>query len=217
MKFLLDHLEQYIPDELVEQAEQYLEQGAISPLKEVEKNLWSANVAAGADYEVEVQLRGEKVIAYSCDCEQYGPKSVCAHLTAVFLQLRPLIRQRKEQKKEQKVALNSPKRLTTNIILQQVNPEDLKEFVRSFARTNRQFALALKARFASLVSEIDREEKYDQLLATAIKSVKRQGRGINQQGLKQLGKVVAGITGTELGSHRTPGFPGGFCHFTSHF
>ncbi len=193
MKFSLQKIEQYVPDELLEKAEQLLQQSPAMTLEEIEKNLWSNRVQdASGSYEVEIQLQGARLVAYSCDCKNYGPKSLCVHLTASLLQLRSQRQKAAEAKQQEREVATPPRRLTTNIILQKVSPEELSEFVRHYAKSSRQFALALKARFASSISEMDREEKYRQILLTAIKSVRRTsgGQRIPQSGLKVLLKVL---------------------------
>ncbi len=190
MKFVLQKLENHIEDEILEKAEAYQEKNLVSPLVELEKNLWTAQVQGDQEYEIEIQLSGKKVIAYSCDCGQYDTQQVCAHLVASFLELRQHLREKEVAKVKTNPVNPSPKRLTTNIILRDISPEALKEFVRTYARNNREFTIALKARFASSVSDMDREEKYLQLLATAIKAVKRQNRGINLQGIKKIVTVI---------------------------
>ena len=190
MKFVLQQLENHIEDEILEKAEAYQENNLVSPLVELEKNLWTAQVQGEQEYEIEIQLSGKKVMAYSCDCGQYNAQQVCAHLAASFLALRQHLREKEAAKAKTNPVNSSPKRLTTNIILRDISPEALKEFVRTYARNNREFTIALKARFASSVSDMDREEKYLQLLATAIKAVKRQNRGINLQGIKKIVTVI---------------------------
>ncbi len=190
MKFFLQQLENHLADEILEKAEAFQENQQVSQFVELEKNLWTASVGDEENYEIEIQLKGKKVVAYSCDCGQYDAKQVCTHLAASFLVLRQHLRDQEAAKAISKSNTPSPKRLTTNIILRDISPEALKEFVRTYARNNREFTIALKARFASSVSDMDREEKYLQLLATAIKAVKRQNRGINLQGLKKIVAVI---------------------------
>lgn len=190
MKFPLKDIEQLIEDELIEKGEGLIQEGFLKPLAEIEKNLWTATFNSAPEYEVEVQLVGKKVQAYSCDCGSYGKQSFCSHLTACFLSIRKHLQEKQTKKVSIQRIPESPKRLTTNVILKEVSLNDLQDFVKDYAKTNRQFAIALKTRFAGAISIMNREEKYTQLLDTAIKGVKRPNRGINAQGVKQITKLV---------------------------
>ncbi|MEO0776975.1 MAG: hypothetical protein AAF146_10445 [Bacteroidota bacterium] len=220
MKFSLQKLEQYLPDELLEKAEALLSNSPPPTLREIEKNLWTTTIMEASEpYEVEIQLRGNRLAAYSCDCKNYGPKSLCVHLTASLLQLR---RQKqaaveaKQQKRE--LAPPPPRRLTTNIILQSISNQELSDFVRNYAKSNRQFALALKARFASAIPGMDREEKYQQILLTAIKSVRRPGgHRIPQSGLRTLIKVLEELQEQCLDTITRRDFEEGFAILTAIF
>ena len=186
MNFLLKDLELNLEDALLEKAEQLIVQESVIGLNEIEKNLWVAVVNDEMDYEVEIQISPSKVKAYTCDCVAYQQYGLCQHITAVLIELREIIKQKKAFKKSQKPAKEKPKRLTTTVIIKNATPEELAEFVKNYARENRQFALALKARFASKIGMEDIEDKYLQLLESAINASRRQGFKISPQGQKQL-------------------------------
>ncbi len=188
MNFPLQKLEAHLDEESLIGGENLLEQGAVGRLFELEKHLWLANVEG---YEVEVQISPSKVTGGTCECAEFLEKGLCRHLAAVLLKLRRKQQARKEKReKAQKAAPSSSRRLTTGIVLDNVELEELIEFVRDFARTNRNFAIALKARFASSVSEIHGKDKYLQLLESTIGAVRKPDRSITIRGSQRLLKVL---------------------------
>ncbi len=186
MNFPLEYLEKHVDEASFAQGEALYDAGEVHDLFELEKNLW---LATSAGFEVEVQLSPSRVIAGTCDCEIYQERQMCGHITAVLLTLRQK-QQAKAQKRKKAKRPATPRKLTTGIILDQVDPEELIGFVRNYARTNRNFAIALKARFASSVSNLDSKDKYLQLLDTTISAVRKPDRHITVRGVQRLSKVI---------------------------
>lgn len=186
MNFPLEYLEKHVDEASFAQGEALYDAGEVHGLFELESNLW---LATSAGFEVEVQLSPSRVVAGTCECDAYQERQMCGHIAAVLL----VLRQRQQAKpRKRKLAKRPapPKKLTTGIILDQVDPQELIGFVRDYARTNRNFAIALKARFASSVSNLDSKDKYLQLLDTAISAVRKPDRQITVRGVQRLSKVI---------------------------
>ncbi|MCB9351545.1 MAG: hypothetical protein H6573_29200 [Lewinellaceae bacterium] len=188
MNFLLQKLESHIEEEALIEGEQLLEAGAADNLFELEKHLWLATVEG---CEVELKVSPSKVLAGTCECERFAAEGMCEHLAAVMMALRRQQQARKQKQEKAKKESLTPRKLTTGIVLDHVNLEELAEFVRDYAKANRNFAIALKARFASTVSEIGGKEKYMQLLDSSIKAVRKPDRSISMRGSQRLIKVLA--------------------------
>ena len=165
--------------------------GKVSKLTEAEKHLWIAEVLEDGRYEVEVKISPSKVLAYTCECQRYKEYGMCAHIAAVLILVRRKKNTNKEKREERKrQKRNSAKKLTTNVILDQISKEELQAFVRQYAKTNRTFSIALKARFASNVSSIDSKEKFMQLLDSAINHSRKQDRSISHRGSQKILKIL---------------------------
>lgn len=189
MNFPLIHIELHIDDAFVEIGERLLANGRINGLFETEKNLWSANVQEGKAYEVEIQLSNKKVKAYTCDCATFKKSKVCSHITGVLLLLRQNIKEKEEAPEKKKKAAPPQQKLTVNNILKNINADDLEIFVRAYARGNRNFALALKAKFASNITLDNNKDKYKQILDTAT-NIHKPKKGINIRTLNSILNVV---------------------------
>ncbi len=191
MNFRLTDIELNISDDLIERAEELIAQALITMPQEVIRNLWTCQVKKEETFEVEIQITPSKVKAYTCDCSLFADYKICEHITAGLLLVRKKIEEKqaiRAQKKEAK-AKKTTKRLTTSIILEQIPPNTLHDFLRAYAKENRNFALALKARFANKIDLSDDPDKYVHLLESSINSVRRQALRIGKKGIRQISKV----------------------------
>ncbi|MEL6865099.1 MAG: hypothetical protein AAFP19_11795, partial [Bacteroidota bacterium] len=187
MKFPLKDIELHIEDALVEQAENWLEAGHLFRLEEVDRHLWVLYLGGDSPLEVEVQISPAKVLAYTCECPTFQVQGRCMHIVIAFLQIRA---EKARQQAHKKNAEPTVKKLTTSAILKQIDQEALKQFLRQYARENRDFALALKANFAHLVPLANHREKYKQLYEAVLNSIKQPLQKINAKGVGQIEKVI---------------------------
>jgi len=184
MNFLLQHLELHIDETSLLQGERLLEGERISYCAEQEKNLWIATVEAGRAYEIEVKTSPSRVTAATCECERFLETEMCGHIAAVLLRVRNLQQARKETARQ--AAPPRRMKLSAEMILGVAPTEDLLVFLREYARQDRPFALALKARFAGLVTGIGSLEKYVQIIESAISMARKPDRTLNKKGSQQL-------------------------------
>ncbi len=187
-KIRLAELEQHIPDELMERAERL----SIIELKLLDKNLFSARIVDDIPLEVEVQLYGQRIQAYTCECEEFAAHQICPHVVTTFLRLRADKRKKAEERQtaRRQRAERKPQKFNIQNVLQQVEGDELKAFVREFARLDRQFALALKARFAGRIELADSFDKYFQLLQSAIRLEKNPKGNFRAGGFKRVQQII---------------------------
>ncbi len=190
MNFSLQKIEANLEEDVLLHAERLLDAGAVMDLQEVERHFWIAKVEDEERYEVEVKISPTKVTAATCECETFRKFGQCGHIAAILLTIRQ--RQVRGDKPAKSGKKNKPasRRLTTGTVLEQVDPDDLIAFVKQYAKSNRNFALALKARFAPSVSDIDSREKYLQLLDSTINAARRPDRTFSHRGGQKIYKVL---------------------------
>lgn len=139
-------------------AQDLVQAGGVRQLQEVERHFWVATVQDGEMlYEVETIITPNKIKAFTCECWAAGRRLMCPHIAAALFKVRQFLEQkaaarqaRVEQERQEKSG-----RLTTENVLESVNQEELAEFVRTYARRDRDFALALKTWFASKMPTAD--------------------------------------------------------------
>jgi hypothetical protein len=193
LNFLLKNLELELDDRYLMVGEKLLDDGKLTRLFENEPHLWIAQVDG---HEVEIQISPSRVRAFSCECDQFGREKMCGHVAAGLIGLR---RKRfevtKEPRQNNKAKPLTYQKLTVNAILDSVTQDELAAFVRSFARVNKQFSLALRAKFAAKVPLFDNHEKFSQLLDAAIQSYRKANDRISASGVIQLQKLLEELHG----------------------
>ncbi|MEK7255712.1 MAG: hypothetical protein AAB316_13265, partial [Bacteroidota bacterium] len=156
-------------------------------------------------FEVEMQITPSRVRAFSCECKTFqdsSPRSIgdkmCGHVAAGLLALRRRLAERQAEKPAKPEKPRQPvsyQKLSVNAILENANRDDLDGFIRQFAKSNRNFLLSLKARFAAAVPMFDSREKYAQLLDEALQAARKKDDRISAIGGIQLLKMLKELAG----------------------
>ena len=193
MLFALKNIESEFSEQVVLSAEFLLDLGKVGIPKTIEKQLWLIEVQQTEEliFEVEVQMSGKKAKAYTCDCENFSLNKTCQHLVAGLLQLRKhfYLKELKKRTKDRPKS-NAPKKLNISSVLNNVSHDELKEFIRAYARKDNRFSLAIKAKFANAVHLENSKDKYSQLLNSTLTAVRKPNGTINYSGVLQIKKVV---------------------------
>ncbi len=193
LNFLLKNLEHELSDQHLVVGEKLWEEGKVTKLFENEHHLWIASVDG---FEVEMQISPSKVKACSCECDVFERERMCGHVAAGLLNLRRKLSETvREPRQDQRTKTFSHQKLTVNAILDSVTQDELGAFVRNFARTNKQFSLALRAKFAAKVTLADNREKFGLLLDAAIQTYRKANDRISAVGVRQLQKMLEELLG----------------------
>lgn len=173
--------------------EKLLEEGKVTKLFENERHLW---IAEANGFEIEMQISPSKVKACSCECETFSKERMCGHVAGGLLLLRRQLTETAREPRQTKQSKSfSHQKLTVNAILDSVTQDELAAFVRNFARNNKPFSLALRAKFAAKVSLANNQEKFGQLLDAAILGYRKVNDRISAPGVSQLKKMVSELLG----------------------
>lgn len=151
-------------------ADELVQTGAVKSLREVEPHFWVGLVADGdVNYETEAIITPSRIKAFTCECFTEGRRLMCPHVAASLAKVRQFLDQRAQERqarREAAAAQPESSRLTVRDALENVEAEALQEFVREYARRDRDFALALKTYFAGTVTES--ENPYALVLDSAV-------------------------------------------------
>ncbi len=191
LNFSLDKLELYLDDDILLGADNLINAQKLISLTEIEKNLFLAKIiASDGVLESEVQLSGTKVKMVTCECDEFTEKNVCIHLGATLLAILELRKIKAEAKKAAaKPTVNhadTQPRLTIPNILKRIEAPQLIEFIADYARSDKQFALALKTRFAHDLSTGTIEEQYRTLIDNTLRTVKNPKGRVTPKGWQQV-------------------------------
>ncbi|WP_235296074.1 SWIM zinc finger family protein [Portibacter marinus] len=188
MAFLLENFDLHISPELIAQGQKLYEKNAVIHKEEVEKNLWSFEVRERKVYEIEILVSPKKVLNYSCDCSKFKANQECKHIASALFDLR--MAKTKPITRGPQVVRSVPKKLSIPNLLNQIEPDDLKVFIRNYSRKNKKFSTALKASFARKVDIENNEEKYEGILNSIIKPATEVDHKISHQRIRQFISVA---------------------------
>ena len=164
VKIQLQQLERQVHETTFLSAEQFVQEGRVEQLKEVEKGLWQARVMLDTTYEIDVMMRGDRVHDFYCGCSRGIKQLPCPHLVAVLLVLRGFRQQQQARRKAEKEATLPALQIRT--MLNRVPESDLHQFVREWAKEDPTFAQAIKARFFMRLHASQPSHYLDSLFST---------------------------------------------------
>ncbi len=179
--FRLKELELAIADEIMQGAEQL--QSELEHIHEVEKGLWQPVAALGGCMP-EVLISRNRVKEWTCDCGE-ADEQPCKHVAALLLRRLEWLKAEEASKKKK------PARMNIRKLLDQLEHDDLVTFVQSYARTNKQFNVALKAHFADRFETVSSREKYESLLTAAYRSAKGRSRYLRASRVRTFMKMTS--------------------------
>jgi hypothetical protein len=180
MQIPLNGFEDYIGEIILERGLNYFQKGRVAEPILIDKGKYEFDVRGSDDYVVRLTVKDNVVVDYSCDCP-YDMGAVCKHVAAAIFYLQKdvldLDAKQKKEKKEKKKSVsnpNDPKNVTeqVNIILDKLNLEDLKQYIRDKSKEHISFREAFLTSFAHLNDDYSKEYYVKQ-----IKAILRKGMG----------------------------------------
>lgn len=160
-------------DELVQQGELLFESNAVSDVSVLDSNLYVCQVKDGLNYEVEIFGPFLKKQKLSCECAFFKSNRVCKHAIAALFKIREDFKEKEKSKEVVSVdtPLKKQKLATLNInqILEEIDHEDLKSFVKNYAKQDKKFSTQLKVSFARKIDLSNNQDKYKNILNTIIR------------------------------------------------
>lgn len=174
-------------------ADDLVQANRVKNLREIERHFWVALVETDeGNFESEVMITPHKIKAYACECFTEGRRLMCPHIAATLIKIRQFFEQREETKraKAELKPTNELTRFTVQTALDNAEPEALADFVRDYARRDRDFSLALKTRFAAHVS--DAENPYALVLDSVLPKPTAKTK-ISEPDFRRLRKALDGL------------------------
>jgi hypothetical protein len=187
--FSLSDVNHYFDNQTIDQAQQLRQNNALSRLQQPIKKLWACAVNDGNAYEVEVQLFGLKVKAYTCNCLGFSQKNSCKHTVALMLQLKSFLIDPKKVKQEESLKRADKDDISIQKVLSNTSREDLLEFIIDYAKTDKKMSFAVKAKFLSENDDLFDLKLYTNLLNDTIRSFKGPNGQLTNKGWSQIDKI----------------------------
>lgn len=185
MAFPLTQFEQYIDPTILGRGKNYFHEGAVVDIEEVDTGSFEAQVEGSELYEVWVQLDDGQVEDHGCDCPYDGDP--CKHVVAVLYVIREaqgdppptsdLARELSPSSNKGKQA-SHPKPTVAqriNAILEAMQPEQVRDFLKQQCLENAELQRRLLLRFESLVQPIGKAHFEAQVRAILKANTDRHG------------------------------------------
>lgn len=183
----MSFLENTILEKHYLKGEELFDAGAVLEVVEVEKSLWSVMIKDNGILEVEIQNPNTKKQKSTCECSTFHNEASCEHIATALLHLR---KKEAEKQKKRKQATLQKQSFNLKTILDNVETEDLKKFIKTYAQSDRMFNISLKAAFARKIDLVDNSQKYTSILASLIKPISTESNASTSSELRMALKVI---------------------------
>lgn len=162
-------LEKTFSKDILDAGRQLFEKGVVSvSIASVNSQLITAIVKDGKVYEIEVKFPFNAKQKAHCSCSNLSRLGTCRHIASVLYHMMQDSEENpsRTQKKAGKVTKipQSSGALHFGQIIEALSFDELKAFVKGYARTDRKFDIQFKAAFASKVDWEDNAEKFRRIL-----------------------------------------------------
>ena len=184
----LANFETSIPPVILDPGQEYFRDKAVDSLEELAHGRWVAIVVGNEEYTVQVVLSEDEVREWSCTCP-YGKGPVCKHVVATLLAIRahesgsespkesrskknpgPKARSKPGSKAGAKPrATRKARPLTFEEMLEQLDPEDMRRFIRQKFGNNRTLSKEFLLFFADKDPNSNIEKQYTELVQKMIR------------------------------------------------
>jgi hypothetical protein len=161
MKLSLTEFEHQIDAKILKRGMQYFESGAVSDVEELGDGEFEATVYGTEIYTVNLTIKGDEVVDYSCDCP-YDMGPVCKHVVAVLFAMQgetfdmeeivPLVKDTKNTKATATQKKAPTVKEQVDKILEVTTDTQLRDYIREMCVVDKEFRLMFMAKFASLAS-----------------------------------------------------------------
>lgn len=155
----LTNFEEKISSTICQRGEDYYSNGAVTELEHLDDTRWVAIVEGTEDYDVEVEIDAKgTIVDFYCDCPYDG--DICKHVVATLFKIRD----------ERTIDITSygkkKKKTDWQQIISRLSPEELREFIIEYAKSDKTFRDEIKIRFAEY-DETGDPEMYRKIIRDA--------------------------------------------------
>lgn len=188
MSIRTTHIEFLYDEKLELEGQQLWKEGQVRNLNRNEDGIYIAFVHDGQDYEVEVNAPFKKKQKVSCECEDFKSKSACKHIVAALFAIQDVL----HEEKKKKVSKTEQKATSLNInhLVKEIQPYELIEFIKAYARVDKRFVIHLKAAFAHKVDLEDNIDKYRSILDAIVRPVTGKIPQVAASDIKFLSRIL---------------------------
>ncbi|MDR2918800.1 MAG: SWIM zinc finger family protein [Tannerella sp.] len=138
----LQNFENNVPHSILTRGEDYYENDLIENVEHEYPDKWSAEIEGSDYYHVEVELNGDDIVSWDCDCP-YDYGDICKHVVAFLLYIR-------ENRKDHPVTIENlptPEQQEISDLLQYTGKKEIVDFLSKYAKEHQGFYQELESQF----------------------------------------------------------------------
>lgn len=163
------------------QAQKKAEKFPLREIEEIEKGHWVAFADDGPEsFDVQITLRKGEITVHSCDCGKLDAQGFCLHQLAMLMQLSAQKTNTPKPVTKRKVKENP---LTT--LLNQIDTDDLKLWLKEVLHQQKDLAIAFTNRFGVRPDDYTQDE-IQKITDAAVRSVVKNKKKLDQSELKKI-------------------------------
>lgn len=191
MPEFLNYLETNIPENAYVSGESLYDKITDFQFEKLTRGIHKINFSKGKkSWEVEIKFLSKTESQNKCSCGTKGKKAYCEHIVASLFYLRKHLDELEKQKKK-KSAVKRPRASSEFVKILDVLPaDDIKSFIKGYAKKNQSFKLEFEAHFASKVDFEDNESKYKNVLDKLVKPKSNHHLKLTNSSLSTFRKVL---------------------------
>jgi hypothetical protein len=138
----LSDFQEHISHTIYSRGKEYYDMDLIDNVRHEYPDNWSAEIEGTYLYHVEIELNGDEIVSWNCDCP-YDYGEVCKHTAAFLMYI-------KDHKKEHPLCIEIPQTPQQNQladILKQTDKKEITTFLLQYANEHPNFFAALESQF----------------------------------------------------------------------
>jgi hypothetical protein len=140
----LNDFHKHVSPKIYERGKEYYENDMVDHVEYDHPDTWTAEVEGSDLYFVEIELDGDEIVSWDCDCP-YDDDDICKHVVAVLL----YIKDNKDSYPVNIKSSSSPQQEQLTEILKQTNHQELASFLSQYANAHPDFYQALMSHLHS--------------------------------------------------------------------
>ncbi len=158
-----------LEEEMILAAESLMDQNAISGREKGHSGKWDLWVRDGTfHFQTEILLQEEIIQNYRCNCTFFNQNRICGHVSGALYYVRAH-RQQEKSGHEDKPKRSSARHFAS--LLDSIDPEEIKDFIRDHARSDQWFKMKIQARFYDK-KNLDEKESFLESLFPVVTQTK---------------------------------------------
>lgn len=138
----LQNFQNHVPHSIFTRGEDYYENDLIENVEHEYPDKWSAEIEGSDDYHVEVELNGDEIVSWYCDCP-YDYGDICKHVVAFLLYIR-------DNKKVHPATIEippTPEQQEITDLLKYTDKKEIVDFLSKYAKEHHGFYQELESQF----------------------------------------------------------------------